>query len=432
MALVYSTTSFAVSAFASCLAALIVSLLAFSSREHPRFEHGVSIDLCSTSSPERRKFVKICRQAIPPCKLNPFLLSSGHLHTLWNLATARRAPPCRFNRILIEQKDPRYAGSFAMDFFHGVQDGQIAPSAFGASNAQPRTSTINQEQKQKLAKNDVRPMLIILPGLGGGSEEEYIQETCQSVTEKGDWEVVVVISRACSRTILTSKLFYHAGSTWDLAQAVTWLTEMFPNRPLYALGFSLGANILANYVADEAGKCLLQAAMTVSNPWDLEKSLDALQSSWFGKETYLRALGTTLKRKALANAEQISANSGIDLDAVRRAKYLPDFDLAVQVPMWKFKSVRHYYQATSSAHRVASVAIPFLVVNALDDPISAGAAIPSNALATSAHAVLCTTKHGGHVGWHCIRGRRWIAGAASSFFDEMRNWRLKEDVNVDF
>lgn len=171
--------------------------------------------------------------------------------------------------------------------------------------------------------------------------------------------------------------------------------------------------------------------MIISNPWDLEKSLDSLRKTWFGRETYLAALGTTLKRKVLANAEQIKVNSEIDIDAVKRAKYLPDFDAVVQVPMWGFKSVRDYYRETSSAHRVAEVAIPFLAVNAMDDPVAAGNAIPATALSKSAYTILCTTKHGGHVGWHCLKGRRWTARAARSFFEEMRDWRLEEKIDED-
>ncbi|TVY84369.1 putative esterase [Lachnellula suecica] len=415
---------------AACLLIPVISAiaLAFRCREYPRFLHGVSINLVSSGSSdhERCTFAEICQQAIPVCELNPFLLGSGHLHTLWNLVAARNTPPCYFRRVLIEQKDPRYPGSFAIDFFVREHD---PTSDITRAKLPPHTTLMSREQQRNLAKADSRPLLIILPGLGGGSEEEYLRETCQSLTSDSDWEVAVINSRGCSRTTLTSQLFYHAGSTWDLAQAVRWLTELFPERPLYALGFSLGGNILTNYIADSAENCILQAAMTISNPWDLEKALDSLQTSFFGRETYLAALGTTLKRKVLANAKQIQANSEIDLDAVRRAKYLPDFDAAVQLPMWGFSSVRDYYRKTSSAHRVAEVAIPFLAVNAMDDPIAAGNAIPDVALGKSAYTVLCTTQHGGHVGWHCLRGNRWIAGAARGFFDEMREWQLKKEID---
>lgn len=220
--------------------------LIFTCREHPRFLHGGSIILVSRSSIERLTFAQICHQAIPICELNPFLLGSGHLHTLWNLVSARNTPSCYFDRVLIEQKDPRYPGSFAIDFCIREQDRQIATSDVTTRNLPPHTSFMSREQERNLAKTDSRPLLIVLPGLGGGSEEEYLRETCQCLTSDSDWEIAVINSRGCSRTTLTSKLFYHAGSTWDLNQAVGWLAELFPKRPLYALGFSLGANILTN------------------------------------------------------------------------------------------------------------------------------------------------------------------------------------------
>ncbi len=35
--------------------------------------------------------------------------------------------------------------------------------------------------------------------------------------------------------------------------------EVFPNRPLFGIGFSLGANIMTNYVGEEGANCPLKA-----------------------------------------------------------------------------------------------------------------------------------------------------------------------------
>ena len=45
---------------------------------------------------------------------------------------------------------------------------------------------------------------------------------------------------------ITSSVLYNARATWDVRQAVKWLRKTFPNRSLFGLGFSLGANILTN------------------------------------------------------------------------------------------------------------------------------------------------------------------------------------------
>jgi len=46
--------------------------------------------------------------------------------------------------------------------------------------------------------------------------------------------------------MITTGVLYNARATWDIRQVVKWLGEKFPNRPLFGLGFSLGANILVN------------------------------------------------------------------------------------------------------------------------------------------------------------------------------------------
>jgi len=45
---------------------------------------------------------------------------------------------------------------------------------------------------------------------------------------------------------ITSSILFNARATWDCRQTVKWLRKTFPNRPLYGIGFSLGANILTN------------------------------------------------------------------------------------------------------------------------------------------------------------------------------------------
>jgi len=43
---------------------------------------------------------------------------------------------------------------------------------------------------------------------------------------------------------------FNAVITSHVREAIAYLKASFPNRPLYAAGFSLGANILANYLGE--------------------------------------------------------------------------------------------------------------------------------------------------------------------------------------
>ena len=94
--------------------------------------------------------------------------------------------------------------------------------------------------------DDDRPMLIVMHGLSGGSDEVYLRHAIAPLHESGEWDVCVVNSRGCAKSKITSGILYNARTTWDLRQTVAWLRQKFPNRRLFGLGFSLGACMLTN------------------------------------------------------------------------------------------------------------------------------------------------------------------------------------------
>jgi len=69
---------------------------------------------------------------------------------------------------------------------------------------------------------------------------------------KVGWEACVVNSRGCAMSSVTTDVLYNARATWDVRQTVKWLRMTFPNRPLFGVGYSLGANIMVNVrIVDE-------------------------------------------------------------------------------------------------------------------------------------------------------------------------------------
>lgn len=58
---------------------------------------------------------------------------------------------------------------------------------------------------------------------------------------------------------LTSGQLYSAGHTDDLRQALMYISNMFPDAPLLGIGFSLGANVIVRYLAEEGVHSRLRA-----------------------------------------------------------------------------------------------------------------------------------------------------------------------------
>ena len=181
--------------------------------------------------------LEICERVTPPCRLNP-LLFNGHLQTMWT-ATKPLGPPVFYKRRLFQADHKTYQGTFSCDFVVDPYEG--SDPTLGR-----RTTYYTEEEFKNIGSDDAKPMLVVLHGLSGGSHEVYLRHAIESLIGDGGWEVVVVNSRGCANTKLTSGVLYNARATWDIRQMVKWLTNTFPNRPLFGMGFSLGANILTN------------------------------------------------------------------------------------------------------------------------------------------------------------------------------------------
>ena len=398
----------------------------------------------------------------------PFL--SGHLHTLRTVLPWQSEPPTTFyyGRRVFEQLDPRFKGTFAVDFvidqdkFFSHDSGEKRVSGDGRKKDDGKTdrqgtlllpsrtrclttAECRRMDEKSDSNNDDRPMLVVLHGLSGGSHELYLRYTIGKILasssssssppppspadpermtdgdeQQSKWEICVINSRGCAESPVTTSVLYNARATWDLRQAVEWLRQRFPRRPLFALGFSLGANILTNYLGEEGEACHFKAAMLISNPWNLEVGSLALQRSWMGLHGYSRAMGASLRKLVEKNEEQISKNFRIDVNRIRRrCKFLHEFDRAVQCPSWGYPTEGAYYRDASSTDAIAAIKIPFLALHATDDPIAVDEALPRQEFEQTQYGVLCTTSIGGHLGWFQFGGDRWFANVVSRSMDHL-------------
>lgn len=201
------------------------------------FVHSPSPRTLVEKDGKKTDLLKVVEDLTPPCQLNP-LLFNGHLQTMWT-ATKPHGPKVWYRRKLFTAEDKAYEGTFAVDFVVPEHD-ETDPTLMS------RVVYYTDEQWVNIGSNDTKPMLIILHGLSGGSHEIYLRHAIQPLVESGKWEICVVNSRGCARSKITTGILYNARATWDVRQVVQWARKTFPNRPLYGLGFSLGANMLTN------------------------------------------------------------------------------------------------------------------------------------------------------------------------------------------
>ncbi|KAJ9641975.1 hypothetical protein H2201_004509 [Coniosporium apollinis] len=377
------------------------------------FHYSASPISLSTKSGSSISLPKLCEEATPPCQLNP-LLFNGHLQTFWTAVKAQDVP-ITYKRKIFEAEDPAFAGTFAVDF--------VVPNSTKAekdASLPERTTYYSEDEFVELGSDDSKPMLVTLHGLSGGSHELYLRHVIAPLaSEEGGWEVCVVNSRGCAMSKITTGVLYNARATWDVRQMVKWLRKKFPNRPLFGLGFSLGANILTNYLGEEGKQCELSGSVVCSNPWNLEAGSLALQRTWLGLEVYSKTMGGNMKKLFETHVDQIAKNPRIDIERVRKVKYLHEFDRELQGPTWGYPTEGAYYRDASSSDSLLAVRTPLLAINAEDDPIAVNEAIPYEEFKQNPYAVLCTTSVGGHLSWFEWGGGRWFVKPAVNFLNKM-------------
>jgi predicted alpha/beta-fold hydrolase len=121
-------------------------------------------------------------------------------------------------------------------------------------------------------------------------------------------------------------------------------------------------------------KSFFKGGVAVSAPLDF-----ALCSKLIQKTNYdylvARILGKKVNiiRKAYDN---IPKENGIQLDKAINAKNLREFDDALTIKIYNFKTVDDYYREISSKLRLPFVKQPLLILNSMDDKISFFEAVP--------------------------------------------------------
>lgn len=170
--------------------------------------------------------------------------------------------------------------------------------------------------------------------LGSNVDNLIFRYVLSPLIGDGGWEACVINSRGCAGHKITTGILFNARATWDIRQMVPYLRKMFPNRPLFGIGFSLGANILTNYIGEEGSNCLLKAGVIISNPFNLDTSNLALQRTVFKKQLYSRFMGGNLRRLAEKHADLIATNPRLSLEKMSATTYIHEFDREVQLGSW--------------------------------------------------------------------------------------------------
>ncbi len=250
------------------------------------------------------------------------------------------------------------------------------------------------------------PVVVVLHGLEGSSRRRYVLSAYRALLDRGVRPVGMNF-RGCSGEMNRRARFYHSGETGDLRFVVETLRSRFPDRPVGALGFSLGGNVLLKLLGEEGrrGGELVDAGAAISVPFDLAAGSRLLEESLMGRlytHYFLRMLRSKVRRK------RADLEGRVDVDEALRTRTLRAFDDVVTAPLHGFRNASEYYDRSSSARFLADVRAPTLLLQSRDDPFLPRRALPLEAMGENPDLHPVLTDRGGHVGF--VEGPPWSPG----------------------
>lgn len=302
---------------------------------------------------------------------------------------------------------------------------ETLPAESPRLNARTRFFT-EEELKEKHTPDatQTKPICVILHGLGGGSHEPLIRNVAELVTAEKDWDAVVINSRGCCRTKVTNGKLFNAFATDDIKEVVVSLKKTYPNRPIYAVGFSFGAGMLANLLGseDEEVNAILKAAVLIGCPWDLEDSAHHIKRSWSGAYLLNPALVSFLNKIISNNYKELHEHepkffNQEALDKALKINQTWQFDDIYTSKIAGFKDAFEYYRFASSIYKVDKIRVPTLAISSTDDP-AVSPIIPTADLQQNPNFCLVETDLGGHLGYVQWSGEFWCADVAHDFFKQ--------------
>ena len=265
------------------------------------------------------------------------------------------------------------------------------------------------------------PLVLILHGLEGSSGSPYAWGLLAAFRRRG-WPAAVMHFRGCSGEPNRLARCYHSGETGDLAWVAGKIGRRFPGRPLFAVGVSLGGNVLLKWIGELGAEAPLAGAAAVSVPFDLGRSADRIEQGF--SRIYRRYLVGEMHRNIRAKFSAWD-ESPIDLSKLSGWRTFREFDENVTSPLHGFAGAQDYYRKASSGPFVARIRIPTLIVQAEDDPFVPGSALP----APSPPVRLEASRRGGHAGFVAGavpgRPRYWLEERIPAFFEEVLRLRRR-------
>jgi hypothetical protein len=293
-------------------------------------------------------------------------LSNGHLQTIAGnyLPRANHLPPAEAQLVEVS----------------AASNGQIASQVLCHCHWQPELRAS-------------RPTAIIVHGLEGSSNSQYVIGNANKLWQAGA-NIIRMNMRNCGGTEALTPTLYHSGLSNDVLAVMRFFVSQYALQSVSLIGYSMGGNLVLK-LAGELGTAApveLRSVIGVSPAVDLGPSADALHrpENRIYERKFLHTLLQRFRRKAMLFPRAYDRNRAIGIRSLR------EFDDRITALYSGFSGAQDYYTRAAAARVLDHIAVPSLILHALDDPFVRITPETRHAIDANPHITLIEPTHGGH------------------------------------
>ncbi|MFZ0395582.1 MAG: alpha/beta fold hydrolase [Terracidiphilus sp.] len=241
-----------------------------------------------------------------------------------------------------------------------------------------------------------RLTLVLVHGLEGSADSQYIRGIAVRAWNAG-CNVVRMNMRNCGNSDALTPTLYHSALSGDVGAVVEHYAERRGLTRVALVGYSMGGNMVLKLAGEWGARPPLAAVAAVCPAIDLAAGSDALHQpanrvyEWH----FLRRLMQRFHRKTALFPHFYTRTVAGPIRSLR------DFDDRIVAPYCGFRDADDYYYRAAAARVIDRVAVPTLILRALDDPFIRLTPETRAKILANPHIALVETPHGGHCAYLC-------------------------------
>lgn len=236
--------------------------------------------------------------------------------------------------------------------------------------------------------------LLVVHGLAGSSDSGPVVDLVRNGRRHG-LDVVCMNVRGCSATQPASPALYHSNYHQDVSAVVRYLIEKEGVSNLVLVGFSMGGNLVLNYLGQsgEAVPHEISGAVVICPVIDVSHCislLDERPTNRLYRYFFLQELRQSYLRLSRLDPLRFPPERMRDVSTMRA------FDFVATAKDAGFDDVEEFYSWVSSIQRLPHIVVPTVVLHAADDPLVVLTAATRDLIRATLWIRLVEMKHGGH------------------------------------